>query len=478
MVTHSISRTLTKTGLSFLAIAPLLLLSTINPAGARPSGNNQDDQVARSLVSCGVRVYMTASGATSADTTNDAATKASLENGTDLCVTIGVQYSELSTVSGSVTPSNFDVMYVQGQNNWTSSYLAAFSPTDYAVIDSFISAGAGVVIGEWLAWDACATSFAGAWGSLDAIMPTTIRSNCDYGSNMNVRFYRWERPTTASLDTGVSQDFIFQPADYAGSLSFLTLKPGATPYYWATWDSNVANIPVATDPANLPSAGGVGMAGWVPTGKSGRVFSFSTTNGAPELADTSASNSIRRLLINSLGWAGSVGGAITPDAVAASGSVGTSMSTPAMTPSKITGSVTYSITNGSLPAGLTFDPTTGAITGTPTSGGNSSITVQAVGSTSGAATATIVINIAGSQSTVAPSTTVAPSSTVAPTTTVASPTIANNNITTTTSAAATVSQRSISSLPATGGTSGLANYALLIMTTGALTTVARRRLYK
>ena len=477
MVTHSISRNLRKTGLSFLAIAPLLFLSTISPAGARPSESTQDNQVGRSLVGCGVRVYMTASGATSTDGTNDLATKASLENGTDLCVTVGVQYSELSTVSGSVTPSNFDVMYVQGQNNWTSSYLAAFSPTDYAVIDSFISAGAGVVIGEWLAWDACATSFAGAWASLDAIMPTTIRSGCDYGSNMKVRFYRWERPTTASLDTGVSQDFIFQPADYSGSLSFLTLKTGATPYYWATWNSNVANVPAATDPATLPSAGGVGMAGWVPAGKSGRVFSFSTTNGAPELADTSAANSIRRLLINSLGWAGSVGGAITPDAVAATGSVGTSMSTPALTPSKITGTVTYSIANGSLPAGLTLNPATGAITGTPTSGGNASITVQAVGSTSGIANATIALTIAGGVTTVAPSTTVASTSTVAPSTTVASPVISNNG-TATTSTVENVSARSASSLPTAGGSNDLVNYALLIIATGVLTTLARRRLSK
>ena len=33
-----------------------------------------------------------------------------------------------------------------------------------------------------------------------------------------------------------------------------------------------------------------------------------------------------------------------------------------------TGPYTWSVTNGSLPAGLTINPTTGAITGTPTVG--------------------------------------------------------------------------------------------------------------
>lgn len=47
--------------------------------------------------------------------------------------------------------------------------------------------------------------------------------------------------------------------------------------------------------------------------------------------------------------------------------------------------VTYSITSGSLPAGLTLNSTTGAITGTPTTGGNYSFTItatNAVGSSS------------------------------------------------------------------------------------------------
>lgn len=472
--------------LATLLTLPLIALVAGSPVGARSSASGQNEPIANSQVGCGVRVYMTASGSTGADTTNDGSTKTSLENGTDLCVTVGVQYKDLSTVAGSVTPANYDVLYVQGQNNWGSSDRNAFLASDYAVIDAFISAGAGVVIGEWLAWNACASSFSGAWASLDAIMPVSIRSNCDYGSNMKVRFYRWERPTTPSLDTGVSPDFIFEPADYAGSLSFLTLKNGAIPYYWATWDINTANVPAATDPANLPSAGGVGMAGWVPTGKSGRVFSFSTTNGAPELTNTNASNSIRRLLINSLGWAGSVGGAITPDAIATSGSVGSSLTTPAMTPSKIVGTVTYSITNGTLPAGLTLDPTTGSISGTPTSGGNVSVTVQAVGSTSGTATATIALNIAGGQTPTATTvpatpTTTSPSNVNSGSTTTS--TIASNSgstVSTTTIASKVVasSTKNVSTLPAAGNDVNVAYLALILAVVGLSMIITRKKLFQ
>lgn len=464
----------------------LLVMSLASPIGTHITFASDDEPTVRAQVGCGVRVYMTASGSSGTDASNDLATKASLENGTDLCVTVGVQYKDLSTVSASATPANYDVLYLQGQNNWGSSDLNAFLAADYAVIDAFISAGAGVVIGEWLAWDACAMSFAGAWGSLDAIMPATIRTNCDYGSNMKVRFYRWERPTSALLDTGVSSDFIFEPTDYAGSLSFMTLKTGAIPYYWATWDANRANVPAATDPANLPSAGGVGMAGWVAPGKSGRVFSFSTTNGSVELADTSSANAFRRLLINSLGWAGSVGGSITPDAVSATGSVGTSFSTPAMTPTKIVGSVSYSITNGTLPTGLALNPTNGSITGTPTSGGNIALTIQAVGSTSGIATATVALNIAGGQS----ATTTTPPTTPTTTTTLPTPTsttvpagtsslsnattIASS--TTSTPATANVSLTRANNLPAAGTDIGLGRIALLLLAIGIATSVTRRRL--
>jgi LPXTG-motif cell wall-anchored protein len=402
-------------------------------AGSGSGATASPPPTAAPQVGCGVRVYMTASGPGGADATNDASVKTSLETNTDLCVTVGVNYYQLSTVSASVTLTNYDVIYVQGQNNWSGTYLNQFDASDYAVLDTFLTAGGGVVFGEWHAWNACAKSYAAAWGSLDALMPVTIKAGCAYQSNVKVRFYRWSRPLAPLVDTGVAADFVFEPADFAGSLSELTLKSGATPYYYALWNSNVNNIPAAVDPAQLPSDGGVGMAGWVPAGKSGRVFAFATTNGAPELLDTTAANSFRRLLLNSLGWAGSVGGSINPDTVTVNATVGGAVSTQSFVPSRIVGTVSYSVVSGTLPTGLNLNTSTGQITGTisPTStGGNATVTIQATGQTSGQAQASITFVIpvvvttttaAPTTTTVAPTTTIvaSPATTAAPTTTVA-----------------------------------------------------------
>lgn len=364
--------------------------------------------------SCGVRVYMTASGSSSQDAANDAAVKASLETNTDLCIDIGVNYYDLSTVAlaGGWT-TNYDVIYLQGQNNWGGGDRGNYSTQDHQVIEDFLTAGGGVVVGEWHVWNLCTSSGTTSWDALEVLMPVTIRGNCDYESNQKVRFFRWERPLSPLIDTGVGADFIFEPADFAGSLSVFDLKQGATPYYWATWDPNVNNIPPAVAPGQLPAAGGVGMAGWVPAGKTGRMFSFATTNGAPELTDTTSANSFRRLLLNSLGWAGSVGGSINPDAIAVSVAAGGQVSSPALVPSRFVGNVTYSIVSGTLPPGIVLNTSTGALSGSTTSGGTFNVTIQAVGSTSGSAQAQVTFTISGGviQS---PSTTTAPTTTTTP----------------------------------------------------------------
>jgi len=51
-----------------------------------------------------------------------------------------------------------------------------------------------------------------------------------------------------------------------------------------------------------------------------------------------------------------------------------------------TGALTWSVTGGSLPAGLTLNPTTGQITGTPTSGGTSTFTLVATDGVGGTGT--------------------------------------------------------------------------------------------
>lgn len=57
------------------------------------------------------------------------------------------------------------------------------------------------------------------------------------------------------------------------------------------------------------------------------------------------------------------------------------------------GAVTWSVVSGSLPAGITLDTTTGALTGTPTAAGNSSFTVQVTDSSTPPKSATTLLNI-------------------------------------------------------------------------------------
>src|SRR5439155_18777994 len=53
---------------------------------------------------------------------------------------------------------------------------------------------------------------------------------------------------------------------------------------------------------------------------------------------------------------------------------------------------TYSISVGSLPAGLTLNPSTGAITGTPTTAGTFNFTSKVVDSSGNAATNSVTSN--------------------------------------------------------------------------------------
>jgi LPXTG-motif cell wall-anchored protein len=396
---HSKRPPLTRT--AALLSALFVIAFSVNPTEG--SAKTVHQSIATSGVhaqsGCGTRVYMTSSGAAANDATNDTNVKTSLETGTNLCITIGVPYHELSTVANALTTASYDTVYVQGQNNWGSSPRSQFDTSDMQVITDFLSAGGGVVVGEWHAWNACREGYAGAWGLFDAIMPARIRTGCAYGSNQKVRFYRWTRPVAAQIDTGVPSDFVFEPADFSGSLSFMTLKTGATPYFYATWNQVLANVPVATDPSNLPSAGGVGMAGWVPSGLTGRVFSFSTTNGAPEMSDTSSANSFRRLVANALGWAGSAGGSLNPDSVAVTTSVGTNVATSQFVPTRFVGTVTYSIASGTLPPGMSLNTATGVISGSSCQTGTYAVVVQGSGSSSGQAQSAVNITVnAGSNS--------------------------------------------------------------------------------
>jgi hypothetical protein len=70
-----------------------------------------------------------------------------------------------------------------------------------------------------------------------------------------------------------------------------------------------------------------------------------------------------------------------------------------ITTSGFTGSVTYSITAGTLPAGLSLNASTGVISGTPTVSSTGNVTVAATGSSAGTATANVTFSILSAQNT-------------------------------------------------------------------------------
>jgi len=68
--------------------------------------------------------------------------------------------------------------------------------------------------------------------------------------------------------------------------------------------------------------------------------------------------------------------------------------TAAYATANFSGTVTYSVTSGTLPAGLSLNTANGVVSGTPAGATSTSVTVRATGSTTGNATATITFVIA------------------------------------------------------------------------------------
>ena len=84
---------------------------------------------------------------------------------------------------------------------------------------------------------------------------------------------------------------------------------------------------------------------------------------------------------------------LTPPSQDISVAAGGSVTTGTFTATNFTGSVTYAVTAGVLPTGLSLNAANGVISGTPTTPGVASLTLTATGATKGTATATIKISV-------------------------------------------------------------------------------------
>jgi LPXTG-motif cell wall-anchored protein len=117
--------------------------------------------------------------------------------------------------------------------------------------------------------------------------------------------------------------------------------------------------------------------------------------------------------------------AVTPVTQTVSGTADTAITdSTAFTATDFTGTVTYAVTSGSLPAGLAISSSTGVISGTPSASSTASVTITATGATAGSATATVTFAIVAAPATTtttapATSTTIPATTTTIPATTTA-----------------------------------------------------------
>ena len=140
---------------------------------------------------------------------------------------------------------------------------------------------------------------------------------------------------------------------------------------------------------------------------------FVTDGGFNRLAivDTTNGNSVSTVVVGSDPRGVDVScrpPAMSPSTQTVSGTAGVTISpTTAFTTTRFVGSVSYSVTSGTLPAGLLLDSSTGVISGTPSAASSATLTITASDGTQ-SATSSVVFSIAPAP---APTTTIAPTTT-------------------------------------------------------------------
>lgn len=170
--------------------------------------------------------------------------------------TIGPNYWEFST---STDLSPYDVLYIQGNGNWTQSDM----PVDaQSMILEFTENGGGIIFSEWVVWMVAARD---VFQVLAAAMPveetTVFRTTADVTFTLNT--------PEPFLTDGLPTSFTMPLTSFSGTESFLRPKLDATVFYDSDW--------VIGD-----ETGGAAI-GWDICG--GRVVNFSTTIGTAQIQD-------------------------------------------------------------------------------------------------------------------------------------------------------------------------------------------------
>ena len=186
--------------------------------------------------------------------------------------------------------------------------------------------------------------------------------------------------TSITVAAGVSTTFAAPPAAAVNSpySDTLTATGGTTPY---TWSVNAGTLPAGI---TLSSAG---VLSGTPTTTGSYPFTVNVIDANKGVATASITLVVTAALALTFSAppSGTVGVAYTDTFTAANGT------TP----------YTFSISAGTLPAGLTLNASTGVVSGTPTTAGTSSFTVKVTDAKSATATFATSITILSSMLTVA-----------------------------------------------------------------------------
>jgi len=170
--------------------------------------------------------------------------------------TIGPNYWEFDT---DVDLSPFDVLYIQGNGNWTQSDMPVEAQS---MILDFTQGGGGIIFSEWVVWMVQARS---VFQVLAAAMP--VEPNAAFRSTAEITFTL--NTPEPFLTDGLPNAFTMPLTSFSGTETFLRPRNDATVFYDSDWVSG-------------NETGGAAV-GWDICG--GRVVNFSTTIGTAQIQD-------------------------------------------------------------------------------------------------------------------------------------------------------------------------------------------------
>lgn len=246
---------------------------------------------------------------------------------------------------------------------------------------------------------------AGSWGTLAHLLYNPGDSSSQIGVDPGiisypVLFYQYDFDLFSTAPPAITP---------ASQTVYGTVRTAisATTAFTATDFTGAVSYTSGTLPAGLSLDASTGVISGTPTAVSTATVTITATGATAGTATATITFAI-------------VQPAIVPATQTVSGTADSAITaTAAFAATDFTGAVTYAVTSGTLPAGLTLNASTGVVSGTPTTASTAAVTITATGATAGTATATVTFAIEAAPATT--TTTAAPTTTTAPTTTAAAP---------------------------------------------------------